>query len=196
MGNYGVSNIPGRISRIAKSYLDNVRDRIDAELTERERALAELTDTGSATTPTRGTNEEVRGADEPLTYGDNSDDLMRRAQEKINAARRDLDARRDIAPTLDGQPLPTSERTMTNTESNEDPNARDYRVLGVAPGGDLAQVQSAYEKLSRRCDPRRFPDGSQEQKDAERILERVNVSYEALRKRLDPTENRFGKLEF
>jgi hypothetical protein len=56
-------------------------------------------------------------------------------------------------------------------------------------------VQSEYEKLSRRCDPRRFPEGSDEQKQADLILGRVNASYEALRRRLDPTENRFGKLE-
>jgi curved DNA-binding protein CbpA len=68
-------------------------------------------------------------------------------------------------------------------------------VLGVPVGSDLGTVQSAFEKLARRCDPRRFPENSREQKDAQRILERVNVAFEALRKRLDPTENRFGKLE-
>ena len=30
---------------------------------------------------------------------------------------------------------------------------------------------------------------------AQRILERVNAAYEVLRKRLDPTESRFARLE-
>jgi hypothetical protein len=56
-------------------------------------------------------------------------------------------------------------------------------------------VQAAYEELARRCDPRRFPDNSQEQQDAGRILERINASFDALKKRLDPTVTRFDKLE-
>ena len=76
-----------------------------------------------------------------------------------------------------------------------DPNASDYRVLGVPVGSEFAAVQAAYEKLARRCDPRRFPDGSTEQKEAERILERVNASYELLKKRLDPMQSRFNNLE-
>jgi curved DNA-binding protein CbpA len=67
--------------------------------------------------------------------------------------------------------------------------------MGVPVGSDLVTVQAAYEKLARRCDPRRFPDGSTEQKEAELILKRVNAAYEVLKKRLDPTESRFGKLE-
>jgi hypothetical protein len=65
----------------------------------------------------------------------------------------------------------------------------------VTIGSDHGKVQSAFVKLARRCEPRRFPENSREQNDAQRILERVNVAFEALRKRLDPTENRFGKLE-
>jgi len=75
-----------------------------------------------------------------------------------------------------------------------DPNASDYRVLGVPVGSDLATVQVAYETLSRRCDPTRF-EGSEYKKDAEKILARINTAYDSLRRRLDPTENRFGKLE-
>jgi hypothetical protein len=69
-------------------------------------------------------------------------------------------------------------------------------VLGIAPDAGWDDVLGAYEKITRRCDPRRFPDGSAEQKEAGRILERVNTAYDNLRKRLDPTESRFARLEF
>ncbi|MBC8103793.1 MAG: J domain-containing protein, partial [Cytophagales bacterium] len=100
-------------------------------------------------------------------------------------------------PSTTRTPPPALPRTVTVSPAtvSSDPNASDFRVLGVPVGSDLGTVQSAYEKLALRCDPRRFPDGSQEQKDAQRILERVNVAFESLRKRLDPTENRFGRLE-
>ena len=114
---------------------------------------------------------------------------MRRAEERIRAARAEGAARAE-AGRVPGSAYGGA------TNSATDPHAVDYRVLGVPVGSDWASVQSAYEKLARRCDPRRFPEGSAEQKDAQRILERVNVAYEALRKRLDPTESRFAKLEF
>jgi hypothetical protein len=166
-------SIPGRIFKISKTYLNQVRDRIDAELTERESATRELE--GEAGSGAGRTND--------------AESLMRRAEEKIAAARRELDARREASG------VPASDPTASTRASAADPNASDYRILGVAIGSDLSTVQGAYEKLAARCDPRRFPDGSGEKQDAERILVRVNAAYEALQKRLDPMQNRFGKLE-
>ena len=71
-----------------------------------------------------------------------------------------------------------------------------FQTLGIAVTHDLSLVQSTYETLVRRADARRFPDGSAEQKAVESILERVNVAYDVIRRKLDPTENRFSKLEF
>ena len=189
---YRVSNIPDRLFKISKSYLDQVRDRIDSELTERERAQAEQ-------------ELRSRGEDASLpAFADESgpdefhaaDDMMRRAEERIAAARREREARSAAAQAQTAAAPPTLAANPAQTAAeNADPNASDYRVLGVPVGSDLMTVLSAYEKLSRRCDPRRFPEGSKEQAEATRILARVNTSYENLRKRLDPTENRFGKLE-
>ena len=187
---YRVSNIPDRLFKISKSYLDQVRDRIDSELTERERAQAEP-------------ELRSRGEDASLpAFADESgpdefhaaDDMMRRAEERIAAARREREARSVSQTQVMPVAAPAANPAQTAAE-NADPNASDYRVLGVPVGSDLMTVLSAYEKLSRRCDPRRFPEGSKEQAEATRILARVNTSYENLRKRLDPTENRFGKLE-
>lgn len=186
-------SIPERVFNLGKTYLHRVKDRIDAELTEREQAMNELdTRLGDDRPPARRADTSESG------YDSSPDALMRRAEERIAAARRVADSRADLASALDGNRasdvLPTSATTSPATET--DPNASDYRVLGLPVAADLSAVQAAYEMLTRRCDPRRFPEGSQEQKDAERILARVNTAYEALRKRLDPTENRFGKLEF
>jgi len=43
--------------------------------------------------------------------------------------------------------------------------------------------------------PKRFPEGSAEQAQARKILERVNQAYENIRKENNPTEDRFAKLE-
>lgn len=70
-----------------------------------------------------------------------------------------------------------------------------YKVLGLEDGADYASVQSSYNKLAARCDPTRFPAGSDDQKMAEGIRKRVDAAYEALRDALDSTAGRFDKLE-
>jgi len=197
-------SIPDRLFRISKAYLNQVRDRIDAELAERE-LDAGLAPGGSL--PAGGESDSASTLREEASVRA-AEEMMRQAEAKIAAARREMENRSELDPERGVEPVAgpaprksvpaTVKSTTPNTSNvtpNEDPNARDYRVLGVPAGSDLATVQSAYEKLARRCDPRRFPDGSQEQKDAEQILERVNAAYDALRNRLDPTQNRFGKLE-
>ncbi|HVK03828.1 MAG TPA: J domain-containing protein [Armatimonadaceae bacterium] len=204
-------SIPRRIVRISKAYLDQVKGRIDAELTERERSLAD-----SELTALPGDDLEARGraaaparaSDE--AYDNSPDALMRRAEERIAAARHAAESAAELSRALDQASARESAAAARNPDAqaatrgggsssaaveSSDPNASDYRILGVPIASDLATVQAAYEKLARRCDPRRFPDGSTEQKEAERILVRVNAAYDALRRRLDPTENRFGKLE-
>lgn len=175
-------SIPNRIYRIAKSYLNQARDRIetlDAELAEKELHSSPGAPTGGAP-----------GAASPVRDDTSAEAMMRRAEERIRAARAEAQAAPGSRYTGDATAAAPTQTAAT------DLNSADFRVLGAPIGSDWSTVQSAYEKLSRRCDPRRFPEGSEEQKDAQRILERVNVAYEALRKRLDPTESRFGKLEF
>lgn len=179
-------SIPERLFKISKAYLGQVRDRIDSELAERELEAS------------------LREANGPNRDDTSSDAMMRRAEERIAAMRREIDARNTdngrggaataTAPDVMATVTPTAAGNGTAT-MEADPNAKDFRVMGVPVGSDLATVQAAYEKLARRCDPRRFPDGSSEQQEAERILAKVNISYEALKTRLDPMQNRFGKLE-
>ncbi len=70
-----------------------------------------------------------------------------------------------------------------------------YKVLGLEDGADFSAVQSTYNKLAVRCDPSRFPEGSEDRKMAESIRSRVDVAYDALRDALDSTAGRFDKLE-
>ena len=190
-----MSDILNRSIRLGKAYADRVRDNIEDRLTDAEKNMAKDELDHSA-------------GDEPGTYSrgysqDNDPDaLMRRAEERIAAVRRTADANLELAQARASreasQPQPNVMPTIQNAtteQTSNDPNAADYKLMGVAPGGDLLTVQAAYEKLTARCDPRRFPDGSAEQKQAEAILGRINIAYDNLRKRLDPTESRFGRLE-
>jgi hypothetical protein len=70
-----------------------------------------------------------------------------------------------------------------------------YRVLGLEDGADFAAVQSTYNKLAARCDPTRFPEGTEDRKMAEGIKNRVDAAYQSLRDALDSTAGRFDKLE-
>ncbi|MGC8668693.1 MAG: hypothetical protein ACP5VE_11320 [Chthonomonadales bacterium] len=77
----------------------------------------------------------------------------------------------------------------------QNPLAIHYRILGVPEGSDLDAVEAAYKRLIARCDPQRFPQGSDERATAEQIRKRVEHSYDALKDVLDPTAGRFDKLE-
>jgi hypothetical protein len=180
-------SIPERLYRLSKAYLGQVRSRIDAELADAEREL----DGGKD--PAMPDREDT-----------SPEAMMRRAEARIASARREMEAQAQLQGQAAGGATGTTASGGTATVAKPgvkaateetDPNASDYRVLGVPVGSEFAAVQAAYEKLARRCDPRRFPDGSTEQKEAERILERVNASYERLKKRLDPIQSRFYNIE-
>jgi hypothetical protein len=170
-------SIPDRLLNISKAYLNQIRDRIDDELTEREQAMDELE--GKKTTPMK-------------PVGSDADDLMRRAEEKIAAVQREVEAREQLRPKSATVPAPTTSTTTAEASTGIE---SDYTFLGVPVGSDLATIQAKYEEITRRCDVNRFPDGSPERAKAKEILERAHASYEAICRRLDPTQNRFGKLE-
>jgi hypothetical protein len=202
-----VSDIPGRIFRISKSYLNKVRDRVDDALSAAEAAQAEEELKGPADTPVPGSSSGAKRPADPPTYNrdDTSPEAMyRRAEERIRRARADLESREDLArSTRRDDPAPAASGSSVGVPAagtlpapSGDPNLLDFRVMGVAQSADWDDIQAAYENLTTRCDPRRFPDGSFEQREAQRILARINESYERLRNRFDPTESRFAKLEF
>jgi hypothetical protein len=169
-------SIPDRLFNLGKAYANSAKERIEDALAERE--------LDAATSGGRLDGESEAEA------------LLRRAQEKINASRArargeldgtstaDVSVSAGVAPasTVATGPWTTDERTA-------------FQTLGIAPTEDLSKVQATYQQLAGRADSRRFPDGSMEQQAAAQILERINNAYDTVRRRLDPTENRFGKLE-
>ena len=168
-------SIPDRIVKLSKSYLGQVRERIDDAISERELALREL-ETGAGSPPVSSSSS-----------GSDPDSLMRRAEEKIAAARREMDAGRELRPASAAAPASVPSAAL-------DPDAAHYKILGIAPGSDYSTVQTAFEKLTARLDANRF-ENETDKAEAGKILERVNAAYDALRSKLDPTQNRFGKLE-
>ena len=169
-------SIPDRLFNLGKAYANSARERIEDALAERE--LDAATSGG-----------RLDGESE-------ADALLRRAQEKINASRARARGELDGASTVDVSVSPIVAPVNTAATGSWTPEERTaFQTLGIAPTEDLSKVQATYQQLAGRADSRRFPDGSMEQQAAAQILERINNAYDTVRRKLDPTENRFGKLE-
>lgn len=167
-------SIPERFYRIAKHKFSEIKDRVDRW--DEEAQAAELA--------------ELRKPDA-------------RAELK-EALRNPTPAKAESTPAPTASSVRSPEeirRTATPTASTStgvgtDLLAAHYRLLGVEPGADFAEVQAAYNKLAARCDPARFPANSTEAREAELIRKRLEDSYKALRDALDSTARRFDLLEF
>ncbi|MFY8051106.1 MAG: hypothetical protein ACOVP2_00700 [Armatimonadaceae bacterium] len=170
-------SIPDRIYRLGKAYANSAKERIEDALAERE------------------LDASLSGG--RLDRESEADALLRRAQEKINASRAQARGELDPASTVTTSPVSSSAGTASSVASgtwSQDERAA-FQTLGIPPTEDLSKVQATYQQLAGRADSRRFPDGSMEQQAAAQILERINSAYDTVRRKLDPTENRFGKLE-
>ncbi|MBC8104755.1 MAG: hypothetical protein H7Z41_19445, partial [Cytophagales bacterium] len=118
-------SIPNRIFRISKAYLSQVRERIDAELSEREldAGIGDVSPTapgsGGARRPSGSEGENLSPVDPAVSA---ADEMMRRAEERIAAARRDMESRGeldtpispvDAVPSTTRTPPPAPPRTVT-----------------------------------------------------------------------------------
>ncbi len=160
----------GRIYKVAKAYLDAAKDRL-GEIDSR--AQEELTRSLG--------HDDIRIPDPPPA---SSDDPMERARAKIAAAQGTVSARREFSASQ----TPPSPATP-------DPVQTAYKIIGVPHGSDWLTVQQAVAKLRERCAPSRFAPGSQEQAEAQIILQRVEEANQVLRNALDPGAGRFDRLE-
>ena len=167
-----MSDLLGRSFRLAKTYLDDAKGRIE-ELSEA--AQEELTHALSRDDIQAGLSA--------------SDDPMERAQAKIAAARGAGAAQRELSPGRYVPDPPPASATPT------DPMQTAYKILGVSSGADFLTVQAAANKLRERCDPSRFPEGAPERAEAQRILQKAEEAYQLLQNALDPGAGRFDKLE-
>jgi hypothetical protein len=169
-------SIPDRLFNLGKAYANSAKERIEDALAERE--------LDASLSPGRQSGES------------DADALLRRAQEKINASRARARGELDGTAATETHVAPSvvQAKTVVSGMWTADERAA-FQTLGIAPIEDLSKVQATYQQLAGRADSRRFPDGSMEQQAAAQILERINNAYDMIRRKLDPTENRFGKLE-
>ena len=118
-----------------------------------------------------------------------AEEELRLARARENAAEelRRIDRLSDrTAPAVSPAPAPPLSSQLT----------ADYKLLGLRPDPDLEAVEARWRELAGRADPKRFPNGSDEEKKASEILASVNQAYARIREHLNPTEGRFGRLEF
>ncbi len=101
-------------------------------------------------------------------------------------------------PSRPANPATTTHITpgSINTQAVPDPLGYHYKIFGLEPGADFADVETSYRKLIARADPSRFPLGSDDAAKAADIRSRIETSFRALRDELDPTARRFDRLEF
>lgn len=107
------------------------------------------------------------------------------AEEELRESLRDP-ARRPEPPVAEGGEV---------YERASDPVAVARRMLGVGPDEGFDSIRRAFDRLSKRSDPKNFPSGTEEQRQAEQIHKRVHWAYLTLTERFDVTEKRFKTLE-
>ena len=179
-------SIPQRLARIARHKFNEVKEhieRLDEEAAQRE--LEEDQQRLQHTDARRELNDAIAGprTREAAPAGGTSSPTLRSPQEIAGGLR------------SGAQPVASANYSTPQSAQN-DALIYHYRLLGVEAGSDFATVQAAYNRLAARCDPARFPAGSQEEQEAKQIRERLETSYRTLRDALDPTARRFGLLDF
>jgi hypothetical protein len=208
-------SIPDRFLRIARYKLGELKDYIDQLDEERETradqeaerrrvsadaradARRELEDAVSSSGASPLPSVESRGERpavpvQPPRPQRTPDEIARgvRPGGYVGPAQSTLDR------TYPPPPGPTAAQVPVQGTAPVDPLAFHYRLLGLEPGADFTAVQAAYNRLAARIDPSRFLAGSQEERDARAIRQRLETSFKALRDALDTTVRRFDLLEF
>jgi DnaJ-domain-containing protein 1 len=181
-------SIPERFFRIARHKLTEFRERIeqlDSEAAWREEDKRQKVDYRS---------DAQRELDDALATLPASTAPKTTGAPPASSGR--LRSPEEIARGHQGASAYTPSSYAPGAPVQPDPLEYHYRLLGVEPGADFATVQAAYNRLAARSDPGRFPAGSQEERDALQIRQRLEESYRTLREALDLTSQRMNKLEF
>ncbi len=184
-------SIPERFYRIARHKFHELKDRIEQMDSE---ALDYTEQQSSTSSQRRSSHEEAlrelnkAGSDgEPVNQ-----------KNRFPATPPDLGGVRPQMRSPDeirrGVPAGSSANNRSVPET-PDPLLPHYRLLGLEPGVDFVAVQGAYHRLIIRCDPNRFPVGTDEAREAEKIRLRLEETYHALKEALDPVSRRFDILE-
>lgn len=198
-------SIPERFYRIAKYKLREIKDRFDQldQEASRDSSADRARDANFARAEAR------RELDEPISESTMviprstpaaSYPAPRTPREITTGSRASVSgpylASNPPRPPAGGVSASATPAVPTVVPVGDDPLAFHYRLLGVPVDCEFVEVQTAYNRLSARSDPSRFPAGSDEEKQAKEIRDRLDASFNALRDALDPTARRFDLLEY
>ena len=89
--------------------------------------------------------------------------------------------------------IAANSQSVNATPQDREAHAR--QLLGVAPDAPFDEIRKTFERLTKRSDPKNFPDGSEEAKQASEIQKKVNWAFAVLTEGMDATEKRFKSLE-
>ena len=182
-------SIPQRLYRIARHKLEEVKLRLD---TLDEEALRELEREQARA---RQKTDAQRELDDAMIFSSDNN------SSRTSPSPTGYPPRKPEIPNNvpnNGTRLRTPQE-IANGKITPQPQEENldfhYLRLGLTPGADYLDVQAAYTRFAERCDPSRFPAGSQEEQEAKQIKARLDESYHALRDVLDPMARRFDLLE-
>lgn len=102
---------------------------------------------------------------------------------------------RELEQMTGGKPAQSPETTTVTLRTPEEKQAYARRLLGVPEKAPYDEIRKAFERLNTRSDPKNFPAGSEEAKQAADIQKRVNWAFGVLTENMDTTEKRFRSLE-
>lgn len=113
----------------------------------------------------------------------------------IQEEEQEAQARQEALRELENLP-PSSRPTPSPPNQDRDSEiSRAYRTLGLEVGASLGLVRRAYQELTQRANPERFPEGSVERARAEQIHARIERAYQTLLQHLDHSSARFRNLD-
>ncbi|MCL4283902.1 MAG: hypothetical protein KJZ62_02255 [Fimbriimonadaceae bacterium] len=125
-------------------------------------------------------------------------DLLRghlsREWDRIKQIERDL-AESELEESMRNPPPVAAPPLRTPEQIAADRIATARRLLGITEKDGFPEIRAAFERLSSRSDPSKFPDRSEEQRQAEQIQKRVHWAYQVLTESVDVTIKRFSTLE-
>lgn len=142
---------------------------------------------------------------------------MRTAREKLDDLEAEL-ARRELEESLEPgksaqqqapntrvqEPTYTSRKIelsdsgaakLSSTENLTTDLINAFRLLGLSPNATHEEARKEFKRLMSRADPARFPEGTEERRRAEQIVQKLQAAYDIIRQHLDPTSARFDRLE-
>ncbi|MCE9557810.1 MAG: J domain-containing protein [Armatimonadetes bacterium] len=94
----------------------------------------------------------------------------------------------------EGAPEVPASETVPVTEPI-DQKAIARRILGVEENASFEEIRKAYERLRKRSDPVKFPEGTEERNLAVQLSQRIETAYRILAKDVPSIEKRFSNLE-